>query len=492
MANPGTSVSTSRTSHQPRQKKWHSKTRNGCKVCKLRRVKCDETRPACLRCTNSNRTCEGYDPPKAWLFTVAAAEKEASLSSPSTTPGLTDSTEVSLQGSVASEGEAGIPKPSSSRVDNEKHRPRTSNHNNALTSTNVSVVSIARSLSGPYRTPDDQYYLKYYLEVAAVFFARANMSAQFWLAHFPRLAYQFPSTQLALLTVSMAFKDLQTYMNDGIDPRKTSFGLGTVERESQAMRMVAKRSTAIEEVLADALAFWMTAMCTGDFASALKHAFHAQKLLAGIRDRSKHDTFLLRYCDSASRILLRYFQTTRGVCPLHPGDGFVNCESWCIVPEDNSLEERIADGLYHLRHALPMLERCRYLLEKRTDWHRHHTAIRSILEIQERDLNVLVKRWSEADRLGLRPGLFKQAVKMAPYTSSPFNPIIQEMIAVVKEDDKDLPSILELELRMRVTVPTFIISVARGFGPIIVDTGLMTKSTHAVKTAAPDPYKLKM
>ncbi|KAK4126656.1 hypothetical protein N657DRAFT_643442 [Parathielavia appendiculata] len=37
------------------------KVRTGCITCKIRRVKCDEGKPACLRCTSTGRTCDGYD-----------------------------------------------------------------------------------------------------------------------------------------------------------------------------------------------------------------------------------------------------------------------------------------------------------------------------------------------------------------------------------------------------------------------------------------------
>ncbi|KID99250.1 C6 zinc finger domain protein, partial [Metarhizium majus ARSEF 297] len=39
------------------------KVRTGCLTCKKRKVKCDETRPACNRCTSTGRTCDGYMPP---------------------------------------------------------------------------------------------------------------------------------------------------------------------------------------------------------------------------------------------------------------------------------------------------------------------------------------------------------------------------------------------------------------------------------------------
>lgn len=39
-----------------------SKSRSGCKRCKIRRRKCDETRPSCLQCKSKNLECPGYPP----------------------------------------------------------------------------------------------------------------------------------------------------------------------------------------------------------------------------------------------------------------------------------------------------------------------------------------------------------------------------------------------------------------------------------------------
>ncbi|KAJ6193747.1 hypothetical protein J3E72DRAFT_442015 [Bipolaris maydis] len=46
---------------KPRQRAWKPKARSGCKTCKIRRVKCDEDKPYCTRCTSTGRTCDGYD-----------------------------------------------------------------------------------------------------------------------------------------------------------------------------------------------------------------------------------------------------------------------------------------------------------------------------------------------------------------------------------------------------------------------------------------------
>ncbi|KAJ4320137.1 hypothetical protein N0V84_006024 [Fusarium piperis] len=41
-------------------RKPRSKVKSGCKTCKVRKVKCDEGRPACRRCLSTGRVCDGY------------------------------------------------------------------------------------------------------------------------------------------------------------------------------------------------------------------------------------------------------------------------------------------------------------------------------------------------------------------------------------------------------------------------------------------------
>ncbi|KUJ13523.1 uncharacterized protein LY89DRAFT_159282 [Mollisia scopiformis] len=52
------SSASSSTSKRSRTSGKHS--RNGCGTCKIRRVKCDETRPICRRCQNFKIPCDGY------------------------------------------------------------------------------------------------------------------------------------------------------------------------------------------------------------------------------------------------------------------------------------------------------------------------------------------------------------------------------------------------------------------------------------------------
>src|SRR3954470_12179261 len=57
------------------------KVRTGCVTCKVRRVKCDESKPFCLKCTKSGRRCDGYVPLKTWVFEVKT--RDESSTSPS-------------------------------------------------------------------------------------------------------------------------------------------------------------------------------------------------------------------------------------------------------------------------------------------------------------------------------------------------------------------------------------------------------------------------
>lgn len=48
-----------------RTKRAHSF--NGCKTCRRRHLKCDQSVPACNRCRVAGLTCEGFAPALRWL-----------------------------------------------------------------------------------------------------------------------------------------------------------------------------------------------------------------------------------------------------------------------------------------------------------------------------------------------------------------------------------------------------------------------------------------
>ncbi|KIW67040.1 hypothetical protein PV04_06317 [Phialophora macrospora] len=58
------STSSSSLALARRKRASKPKVRTGCKTCKIRRIKCDETKPNCKRCTSTGRKCDGYEFPK--------------------------------------------------------------------------------------------------------------------------------------------------------------------------------------------------------------------------------------------------------------------------------------------------------------------------------------------------------------------------------------------------------------------------------------------
>ncbi|KAF4983709.1 hypothetical protein FZEAL_925 [Fusarium zealandicum] len=54
------SVPSQSTSPRPSGRKGSKKVRTGCITCKIRKVKCDESKPHCLRCVKTGRKCDGY------------------------------------------------------------------------------------------------------------------------------------------------------------------------------------------------------------------------------------------------------------------------------------------------------------------------------------------------------------------------------------------------------------------------------------------------
>ncbi|KAF2105685.1 C6 zinc finger domain-containing protein [Lophiotrema nucula] len=63
----------------------NTKSRNGCGRCKLKRLKCDETSPACLQCKKRNVPCPGYEKTLKWSTkyeVLQPVEFETSIGAP--------------------------------------------------------------------------------------------------------------------------------------------------------------------------------------------------------------------------------------------------------------------------------------------------------------------------------------------------------------------------------------------------------------------------
>ena len=91
--------------HRPQRiRKAHSKVRTGCQTCKIRKKKCDESKPACDRCTSTGRKCDGYGDPPTKSVTIK----------PTSQPDLVS--EVSSRSSVTTSSSSPFSSPSASKA----------------------------------------------------------------------------------------------------------------------------------------------------------------------------------------------------------------------------------------------------------------------------------------------------------------------------------------------------------------------------------------
>ncbi|KAH8807674.1 hypothetical protein F5884DRAFT_345053 [Xylogone sp. PMI_703] len=72
-----------------------TKVKTGCATCRIRKVKCDESKPFCQKCVNTGRTCDGYESPfrifpSRPIDSVHAGSINSNAGSKSTRPTFTE------------------------------------------------------------------------------------------------------------------------------------------------------------------------------------------------------------------------------------------------------------------------------------------------------------------------------------------------------------------------------------------------------------------
>ncbi|KAF7912347.1 uncharacterized protein EAF01_001368 [Botrytis porri] len=77
-----------------RKKTWRPTSQTSSLTCRIRRVKCAEERPACLRCSKTGRKCDGYDSDGPEMSSSPPTRRDSEASS------STDSSIVSLTTSI--------------------------------------------------------------------------------------------------------------------------------------------------------------------------------------------------------------------------------------------------------------------------------------------------------------------------------------------------------------------------------------------------------
>lgn len=161
---PSSSTSNTTTTNaatQKRSKRYAPKVRTGCLTCKKRRVKCDETKPKCLKCLSSDYQCDGYVVPKAWIFERATKQSSLPASSEGASPGGSSS-------------------------DEEK------------------VIELIPALRTHTFTPDEARSIQFYLRRSGRIIAKYDHSRYaFWMETLPKAAHRFDSVKHMLVAIAL-------------------------------------------------------------------------------------------------------------------------------------------------------------------------------------------------------------------------------------------------------------------------------------------------
>jgi hypothetical protein len=329
------------------------------------------------------------------------------------------------------------------------------------------VSAFTRPSDNPYRRRNEQYLFKFFIEVAGATVARSNISGWYWLGAFPQVAFATPSVRNCLLAIAAGFYEASGKMLVAKTEPYDETALMTYEL--RAMRALSQGKPTTAEVLSTSMAFWVTSMVTGNWSGGMKHLYHCLKIITSLEDVSTFDPMQLRYMFALAKISLAYFRTTRGPCPQHgPGD-FLACEAECFVDEPHPFAERLYDALYHLNAALPTFRICLDLLENRAEPHSHQDELASMLKKQIWEITFLLNAWGDTDRMPFSKEDERLAKRRVPFTHSPFESVMSDIIRYIVNDTDSPVLFQELELRTRVAIPHVVCSTSRGELPLVVD-----------------------
>ena len=247
-----------------RFKEKHPKVRTGCLTCKARHVKCDENRPACLRCRRGGYKCEGYiDPPKAWVFEYSrdsdksSKEDTSSNDQSDTTPSLSDT---------------------AGREENEPTSdPDSVAGSNQAARSLVKVLADAESRfliqpCSPYRTSEEQRAIKRFFEVTGPMLCRYS-DPEVWLVGIPQSAWEHSAVRHSLIAATLVDEEGAVAVRRPVRNEKILIHLNT------ALRATLSERPSVEVVLIVALVLQLFETLNHNAYVALIHLRSARKIL---------------------------------------------------------------------------------------------------------------------------------------------------------------------------------------------------------------------
>lgn len=259
--------STSPEPEHTRQKRWAPKSRSGCLTCKKRRIKCDEARPACTRCTVSNRTCEYQTPASSDTDSTSSDNIDALISSP----------EVTRQRSLSEESAEPMPP--------------------------IFFVN-----TSPYQSQTEHQTFSHWLgraESCSVI-TRSFGSFNILGVELPRLAYDNKSVKHGLLAAASVTASLERFsLGDDNDKKAT---ITALKHSSLAINSLLSENANLEVMVVVAFVFWFMEAWVGSWNRAVMHLASAARMCkegAAKGQVSEAVAWYVNVCDEAVPLALR-------------------------------------------------------------------------------------------------------------------------------------------------------------------------------------------
>lgn len=234
-----------------RKKRYAPKVRTGCLTCRKRRVKCDETKPLCLKCTTLGYKCDGYATLKTWLF--EPGEKDSSFSP--------EKNEVPVK---------------------EENEP-----------SQVALTTVAASPARSPFTQDEARSMQFYLRRTGNMVAKYDLSRfQFWTVIIPQAAHQFESLKHVLVATALQDEQITaptTIAN--IDRRIDYHYQQSLEKLVMKMEIGNKSNKPpILNVLLNCMAIFYLESLRGSAQNVVKHLDAAKKIIDEWREKGEAGT----------------------------------------------------------------------------------------------------------------------------------------------------------------------------------------------------------
>ncbi|KIW75898.1 hypothetical protein Z517_10643 [Fonsecaea pedrosoi CBS 271.37] len=246
-----------------------TKSKTGCRTCKIRKIKCDELMPECRRCTSTGRKCDGYG--------IWGGVGRGGVTSSGTTDGYSD-------GRTAGVGGAGP------YTDQHRHRPQPSSKND-----HRAITSRTQLYLSPYSPPrtfsvypanvldaDEKSHLEWFWcrtskKLQGAFFSHAG-NAVLFQASASELAVTH--AMLALCAVHKG-ADTSTHLR-----HEESFALVQYNKAIKYLRprlMAANDRMALRLSLISCIAFVQLEFFRGHYQMARSHLEHGLRMLDSFR-----------------------------------------------------------------------------------------------------------------------------------------------------------------------------------------------------------------